>query len=95
MTINPQWVTYLGIQLDGDDDGVAGGEYSLEAIDGLFRKYGDDDGDGSVGLTDFASFRSTFGASSGDSSFREGLDADGNGRIGLTDFAAFRGNFGR
>jgi hypothetical protein len=98
MTIDSTKVTYLGVQLDGDDDGVAGGEaggdHVLDAIDGFFRKYGDDNGDGNVGLADFASFRSTFGKLDSDSSFREGLDANGDGVIGLADFASFRSNFG-
>ena len=33
----------------------------MSAIDGLFRKYGDNDGSGSVDLSDFASFRQAFG----------------------------------
>ena len=95
LKINASLFTYLGVELDGTGNGLAGGDRYVTAADGLFRKYGDQDGNGSVDLTDFAAFRSVFGLASEELSFVEGLDADGDGRIGLTDFAAFRGNFGR
>jgi hypothetical protein len=94
LTINPAWVTYLGVELDGDANGVAGGDYVMDAVDGFFRKYGDSSGDGSVGLADFAAFRSSFGQSLGDPSYQDGFDSDGDNSIGLADFAAFRANFG-
>lgn len=62
-------------------------------IDGFFQKYGDADGDGVVGLSDFASFRSVFG-NSVDESNDLGLDANRDGIVTLTDFAAFRAAFG-
>ncbi|WP_160148121.1 GEVED domain-containing protein [Rubripirellula obstinata] len=88
LTINPSLVTYpdSDVQLEGD--------HVMSAVDGLFRKYGDADGDNNVGLTDFAAFRSTFGKSAGEPGYVHGLDSDGDEEIGLTDFAAFRANFG-
>jgi hypothetical protein len=65
-----------------------------EVVDGFYAKYGDYDASGEVGLSDFASFRSTFGKVDGDASFADGLDYDRDGSIGLTDFAAFRSVFG-
>ncbi|KAA1261126.1 hypothetical protein LF1_36700 [Rubripirellula obstinata] len=70
---------------------------SVIPIDHLFRLFGlTDVGDGNrtVGLSDFAAFRSVFGSASTDNNFRSDLDADRNGMIGLSDFAAFRANFG-
>lgn len=87
-------VTHAGVHLDGDRAGAAGGDYQADAADGFFRLYGDANGDGGVGLSDFAAFRGVFGMSSDDPGFLPGLDSDGDGRIGLPDFAAFRGNFG-
>ncbi|WP_068259790.1 GEVED domain-containing protein [Rubripirellula obstinata] len=94
LTIDPSLVTASGVELDGDGDGIAGDAYVMTAADGLFRKYGDADGTDSVGLSDFAMFRSVFGTSPSDPSAMSGLDSNGDGSIGLTDFAAFRANFG-
>ncbi|WP_068259802.1 DUF5060 domain-containing protein [Rubripirellula obstinata] len=94
LTIDPSLVTASDVQLDGNGDGIAGDAYVMTASDGLYRKYGDADGTDSVGLTDFATFRSVFGTLSDDPHALSGLDADGDGEIGLTDFAAFRANFG-
>ncbi|KAA1259861.1 hypothetical protein LF1_23980 [Rubripirellula obstinata] len=95
LKIDASLVTYQGVELDGNRDGSAGDDYEMSATDGLFRKYGDADGDDSVGLSDFATFRSVFGTSSNNAADLSGLDSDGDGDIGLTDFAAFRANFGR
>jgi hypothetical protein len=94
LTINAALVTDRGVQLDGNGNGSAGGNHVMSAVDGLFRKYGDADGNGSVGLADFAAFRSTFGKSVGEAGYFSGLDSNGDGEIGLSDFAAFRAKFG-
>ena len=74
-------------------DGIA-----IDRVDTFFRKYGDTDQSDSVGLLDFAAFRSAFGSSfqsgSSDSGYDSSLDADRDGLIGLTDFAFFRNAFG-
>ena len=75
---------------DHDQAGASGND----ATDTFFQKYGDQDGDGTVGLTDFAVFRSAFGSQEGDANFLAGLDSDSDGSIDLVDFAAFRSNFG-
>jgi hypothetical protein len=82
-----------GIAMDANHDGEPGGTY--EHTDGFFAKYGDVDGSGTVGLIDFAAFRSTFGSDAGDPHFDDSLDFDRDQSIGLTDFAKFRSVFGR
>ncbi|MEM9826006.1 MAG: hypothetical protein AAF958_05430 [Planctomycetota bacterium] len=62
--------------------------------DEFFRKYGDENGDNSVDLLDFAEFRVTFGQRDGDPGFLAGLDSQGDGVINLFDFADFRTSFG-
>ena len=94
LVIDASRVTAAGVELDGNRDGQTGDSYVMAAVDGLFRKYGDQTGDDGVGLGDFAAFRSSFGRSHGDDGYLHGLDSDGNETIGLTDFAAFRSNFG-
>jgi serralysin len=79
-----------GNSLDGDGDGVAG----ASTVDSFFRLYGDADGDRDVDLFDFATFRSSFGQSSGSPGYEAGMDQDGDGDIDLFDFAGFRSNFG-
>jgi GH35 family endo-1,4-beta-xylanase len=94
LTIDSSRISTQGIHLDGNKDGSAGDSYQIDARDGLFRKYGDADGNGSVSLVDFAAFRATFGRTAGDDDFLSGLDSDGDGSVSLVDFAAFRGSFG-
>jgi hypothetical protein len=77
-----------GASMDGD---VHFGE---QTTDLFFRKYGDHDGNDLVNLFDFASFRATFGKSSGSTGYLDDLDGDGNGVINLFDFAQFRTGFG-
>ena len=74
-------------------DGGSGPGSNL--VDDFFRLFGDQDGNGTVNLFDFAAFRSAFGTSDGDVGFDASFDSDANGAINLFDFAAFRGNFGR
>jgi Glycosyl hydrolase catalytic core/GEVED domain/Ricin-type beta-trefoil lectin domain-like/Cadherin domain len=63
-------------------------------IDAFFRKFGDADGNNLVALTDFATFRSSFGSSVGGANYRTDMDSNRDGVISLTDFAAFRSGFG-
>ena len=65
-----------------------------QAIDSLYRRYGDHDGDGTVGLLDFAAFRGSFGLADGNAGYRSDFDSDGDKIVSLLDFAAFRSNFG-
>ncbi|MBX7105248.1 MAG: hypothetical protein K1X57_14290 [Gemmataceae bacterium] len=75
--------------LDGNGDGTGGDNYVLvgSPANGLFRLFGDADGSGQVGSSDFLAFRLAFLSS--DSTF----DSDGDGQVGSSDFLAFRLNF--
>ena len=57
----------FGGQLDGDGDGTGGDDYVLtgSVANGLFRLFGDVNGDGSVSGGDFGAFRLAFGTSPG------------------------------
>jgi len=85
------WLIYNdnGI-LDGDGDGVAGGDYVLTSTGstGVFRLYGDNNGDAIINAVDFAAFRTVFGL--GASIF----DFNGDGRTDADDFAQFQKRFG-
>jgi hypothetical protein len=76
--------------LDGNGDGTPGDDYVLTGspANGLFRLFGDADGNGTVNTADFNAFRSAFGGSS--STF----DFDNIGGVGTLDFNQFRQRFG-
>jgi len=76
--------------LDGDANGTAGGDFSLD----LHRLYGDVNGDGTVNGLDLAEFRTAFGASNGDANYRADLDFNGDGAVNGLDLAEFRSRFG-
>lgn len=71
--------------LDGNQDGMAGEDYSFN----LHRLFGDADGNGAVTSSDFAEFRKVFGTG-GPSIF----DYDGDLGVNSNDFAEFRKRFG-
>ena len=90
----------LGWTLDGDGNGVPGGNYVTPAEPGpstgglhLYRLFGDATGDGLVDLNDLAAFRGAFNAASGSAGYLAYLDADNSGTIDLPDLAEFRNRF--
>ncbi|HTK74159.1 MAG TPA: dockerin type I domain-containing protein [Gemmataceae bacterium] len=76
--------------LDGDANGTAGGDFTLD----LHRLYGDVNGDKAVNGLDLAELRKAFGASAADANYRSDLDFNGDGAINGSDLAAFRSRFG-
>ncbi len=88
---------FSGRDVDGDDDGLPGGDYLFGEVelDAFFRYFGDADGDRDVDLTDFAHFRRTYNKGASEPSFNPAFDYDSNGVVNLADFAFFRRNFGK
>jgi len=78
----------FGRELDGDGDGVAGGDWA----DGLVRLFGDADGDGDVDGQDRDRFRSAFGTS--DAGYLWYFDFDGDGDVDGLDNGQFNRQFG-
>jgi hypothetical protein len=76
---------FLGRELDGDDDGSAGGN----RVDDFFRLFGDTDGDGDVDDTDFDAMLSSFHKSRGDAGFLWYLDYESDGDVDGLDMAQF------
>lgn len=95
LRIDATKVTYNGQQLDGDLDGVAGGDYVFgnDATDAFFRFYGDVDGDRDVDNRDFLKFRSTFRMSYPDPAYVWYFDFDGDDDVDNADFLKFRTRF--
>jgi hypothetical protein len=80
-----------GRELDGDADGLAGGD----RVDALFRLFGDSDGDGAVDWVDRDLFRSAFGTRAGDPGYLWYFDFDGDGDVDDPDNGQFNRRFGR
>ncbi len=85
------------LAFDGNGDGIAGGDYLLGAqqADNFFALFGDTNGDGLVGVTEFGQFRSTFGKQSSDVGYNPLFDFDNDFVIGVADFGQFRNRFGK
>jgi fibronectin type 3 domain-containing protein len=83
-------ITANGASLDGNADGIPGDDYNLASTGtvGVFRLYGDINGDGSVDAADFIQFRQFFGGSNA------AFDFDNDGSVSASDFIAFRQRFG-
>lgn len=81
-------------QLDGDNNGIAGGDFSLASAaapdppTNIFRLFGDANGDGAVSNSDFNQFRLAYGGT--------GIvfDSNGDGSVSNNDFNQFRARFG-
>lgn len=79
-----------GRELDGDGDGVAGGD----RVDAFFRLFGDSDGDRDVDLRDLGRFLGTLGRRAGDPHYLWYFDVNGDSRIGVTDLVALARRLG-
>jgi hypothetical protein len=89
--VRADWVRDAsGLKLDGDGDGVAGGDRS----DAFHRLYGDSDGDRDVDLWDLGRFLSTFGRRRGDTHFLAYFDVNGDDQVGVVDLIAFARRLG-
>jgi autotransporter-associated beta strand protein len=78
-----------GIQLDGNGDGLAGDNYAFGGAQGLFRFFGDINGDQHVDVADFGLFSSTFNLSTGQTGFLAAFDFNADGHIDIADFGQF------
>jgi uncharacterized delta-60 repeat protein len=83
-----------GQALDGDADGTAGGNFVFNDTQGLYRLFGDVNGDQTVNGLDFGYFKNAFGTQSGDAAYLSYLDLNGDGVINGFDFGQFRTRFG-
>lgn len=91
LTVNANVVINVAGRLDGNGDGSDGDDYLLvgNTSNGLFRLFGDVDGNASVDGNDFGQFGVAFG-----SGLNPAFDFDGNGIVDATDFAEFGNRFG-
>ena len=84
-----------GFPLDGNGDGTGGDNYTFVAAQGLYRLFGDANGDGSVNGVDLIAFRPTIGATAGGPNFNAAFDANNDGFINGVDLIQFRNDLGQ
>jgi hypothetical protein len=78
-----------GLLLDGNGDGTQGDNYTFSDAQGLFRYYGDSNGDQRVDISDFGLFSGTFNLGAGQSGYLAYFDFNGDGHIDIVDFGQF------
>ena len=83
-------ISGTGLALDANGDGTTGDNYAFGSAQGLYRLFGDVNGDRTVDATDLAQFRSTFNRHVGDPLYLAALDFDGDGVVDARDLSAFR-----
>jgi hypothetical protein len=66
-----------------------GSNYTFGDAQGLFRFYGDVNGDRHVDIADFAIFSNSFNSSTGQTNYLAYLDFNGDGHIDIADFGQF------
>jgi hypothetical protein len=81
----------FGRRLDGDGDGLAGGDRA----DAFSRLFGDTDGDGDVDGADRDRFRAAYGAAAGEPGYLWYLDFAGDGDVDGRDNGEFGRRFGQ
>lgn len=89
LTVLDSVTDIAGNQLDGDEDGIAGGN----RFDNFFRLYGDMTGDRTVNVFDLLQFRTAYNSSEGDNEFEPALDYNGDLSINVFDLLAFRNRY--
>lgn len=79
------------LTLDGNGDGVGDpdDDYSFGEEQGLFRLFGDTNGDRHVDGADFVAFVTTYNLNAGMPGYLAHFDFNGDGRIDALDFGAF------
>ncbi len=90
LTVDASLVANGNGNLDGNADGFGGDNFTRigTPANGLFRLFGDSDGDGTVATNDFIQFRLSFGGTN------TIFDFDGDGAVAASDFVQFRLRFG-
>jgi hypothetical protein len=86
-------LTALASQISASGQQMAS-DYQFGDTQGLFRMFGDVNGDQTVNGFDFGFFKNAFGTQAGDPNYLSYLDFNGDGVINGFDFGQFRTRFG-
>jgi len=87
-------LTALASQISANGQQLGGGDYMFNDTQGLFRYFGDFNGDQIVNGGDFGHFKDAFGTATGDPNYLGFFDINGDGAINGFDFGQFRTRFG-
>src|SRR5207248_2263586 len=79
----------LGGALDGNGDGTGGEDYGFGDAQGLFRFYGDANGERRVDVADLGLFAGTYLRVSPDPAYLAYFDFNADGRVDVTDLGQF------
>jgi hypothetical protein len=80
----------LGAALDGDGDGLVGGD----RVDQFFRLFGDVNGDAKVDHTDVAAFLQAYHSKKGMAAYAWYSDVNNDGWVDATDYYQFLAHYG-
>jgi uncharacterized membrane protein len=86
-------LTALASQISANGQQMAS-NYTFNDTEGLFRMFGDVNGDQTVNGFDLGFFRNAFGTQTGDANYLSYLDLNGDGVINGFDLGQFRTRFG-
>jgi hypothetical protein len=86
LTVLASQISAGGQALDGDSDGTPGGDFLFGEAQGLFRFYGDINGDHRVDISDFGFLSLAY---LNPLNYNAALDFNGDGRIDISDFGQF------
>ena len=78
-----------GQPIDGDANGMPGGDFIFDDTQGLFRYFGDANGDRRVDIADFGLFSTSYGLHTGQPGFLAYFDYNNDGTIDIADFGQF------
>ena len=94
LTLHDSVTDRSGNALDGDEDGLAGGAFTLtgNSQNRFYQLEVDFNGDGGVSIFDFSTFSYWFGSRVGDAP--EYVDLNGDGSVTIFDFPVFAAQFG-
>ncbi len=92
MTILSNLVTASGVQLDGDNNGTAGGNYVKGAVevDAFFRRFGDSNGNRTTTLAELGQLRAAINKASPDPGYDPRFDFNNNGTVTLSELGQLR-----
>jgi hypothetical protein len=89
LTAQASQISAGGVLLDGNGDGTPGDNYTFGDPQGLYRFFGDINGDRNVDIADFGQLSLTYGLNSGQMGFNSAFDFNGDGVIDIADFGQF------
>jgi hypothetical protein len=92
LTVLSNLITVGGLELDGDNNGTAGGNYvkGADEADAFFRRFGDSDGNRTATLAELGQLRAAINKPSPDPGYNARFDFNNNGVVSLAELGQLR-----